>query len=319
MSIPDFESIMRPLLIHLSDGKEHGTEETLDVLAKEFGLTEEERRRLLPSGRQGLFRNRVAWAKFFLKKAGAVETTRRGIYRITDRGLSLLGSTKSIDAAALQQFPEFKAFILSSRRGTLAGENSEAAVVHEMKSGRGKEPPQPPESTYTPEELISLGHSQLAEQLSTELLERIKAASPEFFERLVVELLLALGYGGSRQDAGQIVGRSGDEGIDGVIKEDRLGLDTIYLQAKRWEAPVGRPEIQKFAGALQGQNALKGVFITTSTFTAEAQTFVSALKTKIVLIDGNLLTRLMIEHNVGVTPVASYDIKRIDSDYFSEE
>lgn len=319
MPIPDFESVMRPLLSHLADGKEYGTEETLNVLVREFKLTEEERRQLLPSGRQALFSNRVAWAKFHLKKASVVETSRRGVYRITERGRNLLRSEpERIDMSVLKRFPEYCSFLLSSRRSEdvagLSGERMQAGTGQEVSNG-----PAEFQDRRTPEELIELGYSQLTGQLSAELLDRIKAASPEFFEQVVVELLLALGYGGSRLDAGQVVGRSGDEGIDGVIKEDRLGLDTIYIQAKRWENVVGRPEIQKFAGALQGQRARKGIFITTSSFSKEAISFASSIESKIVLIDGNQLARLMIENNVGITKVAGYEIKRIDSDYFSEE
>lgn len=319
MAIPDFETIMQPLLVHLADGRDHDTEETLNILAQKFSLTEDERRQLLPSGRQALFRNRVAWAKFHLKKAGVVDTSRRGVYRITERGKVLLKSSpERIDVATLQQFEEFRAFLLNERRGeeieTKSGPASKASVAVIGADGSKGAPPH-----FTPEELMAAGHGQITAQLSADLLERIKSASPEFFEQLVVELLLALGYGGSRQDAGQVVGRSGDEGIDGLIKEDRLGLDTIYVQAKRWDSPVGRPEIQKFAGALQGQRARKGIFITTSSFTKEAQTFVATIDSKIVLLDGDQLTRLMIEHNVGVTKVASYEIKRVDSDYFAEE
>jgi restriction system protein len=321
MTIPDFETAMKPLLLHLADGQDHGTDETLNALAKEFRLTDEERRQLLPSGRQALFRNRVAWAKFYLKKAGVVGTSRRGVYHITERGRTLLQSCDDrIDVSVLQQFQEFREFLLGGRR---------SADGEEQPSSSPTSSPSPVEhlllavarhySNYTPEELVAFGHEQLTAQLSAELLDRIKAASPEFFEQLVVELLLALGYGGSRQDAGQIVGRSGDEGIDGVIKEDRLGLDTIYVQAKRWEGTVGRPEIQKFAGALQGQRARKGIFITSSSFTKEAYAFASSIESKISLVDGAMLTRLMIEHSVGVTKVASYDIQRIDSDYFVEE
>lgn len=320
MAIPDFETIMRPLLVHLSDGREHATEETLDALAREFNLTEEEKRQLLPSGRQAQFRNRVAWAKFYLKKAGVVEAPKRGIYRITERGQQLLkGSMARIDVPLLQQFHEFREFILGSRRGEEAERQLGSSSIAHIKSAPTETEIPSPASHYTPEEMIALGHEQLTAQLSAELLENIKSASPAFFERLVVELLLALGYGGSRQDAGQIVGRSGDEGIDGVIKEDRLGLDTIYVQAKRWDGTVGRPEIQKFAGALQGQRARKGIFITSSSFTKEAFAFASSIDSKISLIDGPTLTRLMIERGVGVTKVASYDIQRIDSDYFIEE
>lgn len=289
------------------------------MLAQVFKLTEEERRQLLPSGRQTLFNNRVAWAKFHLKKALVVETPRRGVYRITDRGKELLRSVpERIDISTLKQFPEFRAFILNSRRneevGQLGGENTQVLAGQALSASRLEI-----QTHYTPEELMAQGHSQLTVQLSTELLDRIKSASPAFFEQVVVELLLSLGYGGSRLDAGQVVGRSGDEGIDGVIKEDRLGLDIIYIQAKRWESVVGRPEIQKFAGALQGQRARKGIFITTSSFSKEAISFASSIESKIVLIDGDHLTRLMIENNVGVTKVAGYEIKRIDSDYFGEE
>ncbi|MDO8355155.1 MAG: restriction endonuclease [Nitrospirota bacterium] len=223
-----------------------------------------------------------------------------------------------IDISTLKQFPEFRAFILNSRRneevGQLGGENTQVLAGQALSASRLEI-----QTHYTPEELMAQGHSQLTVQLSTELLDRIKSASPAFFEQVVVELLLSLGYGGSRLDAGQVVGRSGDEGIDGVIKEDRLGLDIIYIQAKRWESVVGRPEIQKFAGALQGQRARKGIFITTSSFSKEAISFASSIESKIVLIDGDHLTRLMIENNVGVTKVAGYEIKRIDSDYFGEE
>ena len=319
MPIPDFESIMQPLLNHLADGKEYGTEETLNVLARVFKLTEEERRQLLPSGRQALFSNRVAWAKFHLKKASVAETSRRGVYRITERGRDLLRSEpERIDMSVLKRFPEYRTFLLSSRKsedvGGLTGERMQTGAGQEVSNG-----PAEFQDRRTPEELIEVGYSQLTGQLSAELLDRIKAASPEFFEQVVVELLLALGYGGSRLDAGQVLGRSGDEGIDGVIKEDRLGLDTIYIQAKRWENVVGRPEIQKFAGALQGQRARKGIFITTSSFSKEAISFASSIESKIVLIDGNQFARLMIENNVGITKVAGYEIKRIDSDYFSEE
>jgi restriction system protein len=319
MSIPDFESIMRPLLNHLSDERDYGTDETLDVLAQIFKLTEDERRQLLPSGRQALFRNRVAWAKFHLKKALVVETSRRGVYRITERGKELLRNVpERIDMSILKQFPEYRAFLLNSRRNEDVGRgSSEGAqtVLGQGILGHSNDT----QDRYTPEELMGLGYSRLNGQLSTELLDRIKAASPEFFEQVVLELLLSLGYGGSRLDAGQVVGRSGDEGIDGLIKEDRLGLDTIYIQAKRWENVVGRPDIQKFAGALQGQRAKKGIFITTSSFSREAQAFASSIESKIVLIDGDQLARLMIENSVGVTRVAAYEIKRIDSDYFTEE
>jgi restriction system protein len=316
MAIPDFESIMRPLLVHLSDSKDHGTQETLDDLANRFGLAESERRQLLPSGTQELFRNRVAWAKFYLKKAGLVENPKRGVYRISQAGKAFLASAgNSISVASLQTIPQFRDFILNSRsKGGDLPDPSLAATLPQttQRSGDGPKP-------LSPEESLEAAHSELTGQLAVELLERIRTASPEFFEHLVLDLLLTLGYGGSRRDAGRTLGRSGDGGVDGMIKEDRLGLDAIYIQAKRWEDPVGRPEVQKFAGALQGQRARKGIFITSSTFTREAAEFVSQIDSKIILIDGTQLTRLMIEHDVGVAKMAVYEVKRVDSDYFTED
>jgi restriction system protein len=319
MAIPDFEGIMRPLLVHLSDGKEHGAPETREELSRTFGLTEEERRQPLPSGKQPLFTNRVAWAKFYLKRAGCVDNPRRGFYRITDRGNQLLKShSGGVDIKVLHQFPEFREFLVNARQG----DASAAAQTPSSSSGAPLAagiPSVTPEHELTPEELLETGHSRLTGQLAVDLLDRIKQSSPEFFEELVIDLLLALGYGGSRRDAGRTVGRTGDGGIDGVISEDRLGLDMIYIQAKRWEGTVGRPELQKFAGALQGQKALKGIFITSSTFTREAVDFARSIGSRIVLIDGEQLSRLMIEHDVGVAVVASYQVKRVDSDYFAEE
>jgi restriction system protein len=318
MAIPDFESIMRPLLVHLADGREHQTQETLDELAGVFALTAEERQELLPSGKQPLFTNRVAWAKFYLKKAGAVDHPRRGMYRITDVGLQLLEQHQNrIDVGVLQSIPSFRDFLLNSRKA-----ETEDGTATDSRA-RGAPPGIPPGSAsaptdLSPEELLELGHSRLHGQLAAELLEVVKQSSPEFFERLVVDLLLALGYGGSRTDAGRTVGMSGDGGIDGIINEDRLGLDVIYIQAKRWEGVVGRPEVQKFAGALQGQRARKGIFITTSEFTRDAIQYVRAIDSKIVLVDGKQLARLMIQHDVGVSRESVYEVKRIDSDYFAE-
>lgn len=313
MPIPDFETILRPFLAHLSDGRDHSIQETLDALAAKFSLTDEERRQLLPSGRQPRFSNRVAWARFYLKKAGAVESPRRGSYRILPRGVELLKSAAQIEVETLQQFPEFREFVLKSRQA----ENSVGSDkdLPAPDKGRGKGPG----TELTPEESLAAAHSRLVGQLAADLLDRIKQSPPEFFERLVVDLLLALNYGGSRRDAGRTVGRSGDGGIDGVINEDRLGLDVIYIQAKRWENTVGRPELQKFAGALQGQRAKKGIFIITSNFSRDARDFVAGIDNKIVLLDGEQVARLMIDHNVGVTTEATYEVKKIDSDYFAED
>lgn len=291
---------MRPLLEHLADGRIPSNRETIDALSKHFQLTDDELAELLPSGQQSVFMNRVAWAKAHLKKAVLLESPSRGLYKITPRGLEALAqSNQQINLKYLKQFEEYS----YGNSG-----NSNAKEKDEQK----------PSDTLTPSEYIETGYQQIRQELEDELLTKIKDSSPAFFEHLVVELLVAMGYGGSRKDAGQTIGRSGDGGIDGVIKEDRLGLDAIYIQAKRWEGVVGRPEIQKFAGALQGQRARKGVFITTSGFTKEAIEYVSMIDNKIVLMGGKELTGLMIDYDVGVSRIASYDVKRIDSDYFEE-
>lgn len=236
-----------------------------------------------------------------MKKAGLVESTRRGYFRITDRGLDVLKQQpEKINAAYLKQFPEFIEFTKKQPESN-------------------QEPEQERDETQTPEEDIEVAYQTIRQGLANELLQIIKNHSPSFFERVVIDLLLKMGYGGTRKDAGQAIGKSGDEGIDGIIKEDRLGLDIVYIQAKRWENAVGRPEIQKFAGALQGQRAKKGIFITTSTFTESAKEYVSRIDSKIVLIDGETLAQLMIDYHIGVTTIASYELKRIDSDYFTEE
>jgi len=302
MAIPDYQSLMLPLLRFLGDKKERSMRETIDALAKEYGLSAEELRELLPSGKQPIFDNRVGWARTYMKKAGLLESTRRGFFRITDRGSKILSQNpKEINVKYLKQFPEFIEFqIIKHER---IGEN------------RADED----EKEKTPEELLETAYQQINDQLVSDLLKQIKAIPPPLFEKIVVELLVAMGYGGTLRDAGQAIGKSGDEGIDGVIKEDRLGLDAIYLQAKKWENTVGRPEIQKFAGALQGQRARKGIFITTSNFSKEAYDYTSRIDTKIVLIDGEQLARYMIDHNIGVSPISKYEIKKIDSDLFSEE
>jgi restriction system protein len=307
MAIPDFQTIMLPLLRHLEDGGgERSNRETLDALSEHFGLTQEERKSLLPSGRAPLFSNRVAWAKVHLKAAGLMESPRRGFYRITPRGRGILGRNPDrVDLRLLRSFPEYQEFRAAKRDPNAAGG---AAGADELRD----------QDELTPEEHLEYGYQKLREGLGGDLLRRVKDASPAFFERLVVELLVAMGYGGSLQDAGRTVGRSGDGGIDGVIKEDRLGLDVIYIQAKRWDSTVGRPELQKFAGALQGQRARKGVFITTSDFSRDAEDFAARIDTRIVLINGVQLSNLMIDHGIGVTAVASYDVRRIDSDYFDE-
>jgi restriction system protein len=304
MTLPDFQSIMLPLLRFLSDGKEHSNQEAVEALVDEFGLTEEDLAEMLPSGTQPMFVNRFGWAKSHMKMAGLVEAPHRAHVKITDRGTALLQTQPDVvSMKTMMAYPEYVDF-RNRKRPDRKDPDSDI---------RGDDA-----DDLTPEEQLESAYGTIRDQLSSELLEKVKDGTPQFFERLVVGLLVAMGYGGSRRDAGRTVGRSGDGGIDGVIKEDRLGLDVIYLQAKRWEGTVGRPEIQKFAGALQGQRAKKGVFITTSSFTKEAEEYANTIETKIVLIDGERLTELMIDHNVGVSPIAAYEITRLDSDYFEE-
>jgi restriction system protein len=303
MAIPDFQTIMLPLLRFAAGGEERSKRESLVALADEFGLTDAERRQLLPSGRQATFDNRAAWALTYLKKAGLLAPTRRAHFRITDRGRAVLAEQpKRVDMKLLERFPEYLEF--RSRRGNAAGDSP--AVVTDTTAEQ------------TPEEAIEAAYQRIRNELADDLLRQIMSCSPAFFEKLVIDLLVRMGYGGTRRDAGQAVGKSGDGGIDGIIKEDRLGLDVIYLQAKRWEDTVGRPEIQKFVGALQGQRAKRGIFITTSSFSKDAVHYTSMIENKVILIDGEMLAKLMIDHGVGVSLVATYEVQRVDADYFAE-
>jgi restriction system protein len=301
MAIPDYQTCMLPLLKFYSDGQEHTFREALEALTKEFHLTDEERREMLPSGQQEVFKNRVGWARTYIKKAALIEAPRRGVNKITQRGMDVLKKKPvKIDVNYLSQFQEFKDF--RTLRHTKIEEEFEI------------EP-----NSKTPEESLESAYQKLRGDLAADLLQRLKTCSPSFFERLVVEVIVKMGYGGTRKDAGKAVGKSGDGGIDGIIKEDKLGLDAIYIQAKRWESTVGRPEIQKFIGALAQQRAKKGLFITTSSFSADAEDSVSRIEAKIVLINGETLAQLMIDNNVGVSTVGTYEMKKVDSDYFSEE
>jgi len=303
MAIPDYQTIMLPLLKFASDEKEHSLNEATEFLADEFQLSEEERRELLPSGTQRLFNNRVAWASTYLRKAGLLESKKRGFFNISERGHEALSKNLDrVDNKYLEQFPEYIEFKTPKKK------------PHKPATG-----PTTPPGESNPEEMLETAYEELQNSLASELLDTIANCSPEFFERLVIDVLIKIGYGGSRKEAGQAIGKSGDEGIDGIIKEDKLGLDIIYIQAKRWENTVGRPEIQKFAGALQGQRARKGIFIATSNFTKDATEFVNHIDNKIILIDGQRLADLMIEHSVGVSIMASYEIKKIDTDYFIED
>jgi restriction system protein len=311
MPIPGYQAFMRPLLELAADGKEHIFRDAVKEMAARFKLTEEDLALLIPSGTQRLLDNRVGWAKSYLVKAELLVAPRRSVFQITDRGREALGSGDSIDSRYLRRFPQFLEFV--------GGRSEEEPPVPASgKSTQTGEPSPAPERT--PEELIETGYRQLQNALASDLLDLVQAAEPVFFERLVVDLLVKMGYGGSLGDAGSAIGKTGDHGIDGIIKEDRLGLDVIYLQAKRWTTgTIGRPEIQQFAGALQGQRARKGVFITTSKFTSEARQYAASIDTRIVLIDGTELAKLMIAHGVGVTTAITYELKRVDSDYFSDE
>jgi len=303
MPIPDFQTIMLPLLQFASDGKEHSIHDATESLAKQFSLSEEDESKLLPSGQQPIFYNRVGWARTYLKKARLVDDPRRGYFRITNRGKEVLQRNPNrIDMKYLREFPEYIEF-----RETTRDESETSQVEDNL-------------DELTPEEALEEAYQKIRDDLSDDVLKAVISSSPGFFEKLVVELLVKMGYGGSRRDAARAVGRSGDEGIDGIIDEDRLGLDTIYIQAKKWkeESAVGRPEIQKFVGALQGQRAKKGIFITTTRFTEEAKKYAANIDTKIVLIDGKRLANLMIDHNVGVSEQTTYEIKSLDSDYFGE-
>lgn len=305
MAIPDYETLMLPLLKRLSDGKVRVLKDVMAELADEFKLSADERAQLLPSGGTLTFASRVGWAKTYMKKAGLLTQPKRGTVEISSLGMDVLKRAPSrIDGRYLEQFPLFLEFKNASNA------RSNSMEVIESPSGA---------HDLTPDEVIEIAYRKSMAALGDDVLERVKSCSPAYFERLVVQLLIKMGYGGSREEAGRAVGKSGDGGIDGIINEDRLGLDAIYVQAKRWEGVVGRPEIMKFVGALAGQRATKGVFITTSGFTQEAKDYAINSQYKVVLIDGPRLADLMIEHDLGVSVAATYQLKRIDSDFFADE
>jgi restriction system protein len=302
MAIPDYQAIMLPLLKHCSDQKEHAVRETEVALAEVMKLSDEEREQKLPSGTQRKFINRVAWAKVYLSKAGLIMSPRRSVYQITQRGLDVLKENPQvINVAYLKRFEEFGEFINPDVNKTVS-ENIPFV-----------------ESSTTPRETLESAYQIIRKQLVQELLEKIKESTPQYFEEIVVELLVKMGYGGSVKDAGQATKYTNDEGVDGIIKEDKLGLDVIYIQAKRYtENSVGRPEIQAFVGALDGKHANKGIFITTSKFADTAIAYVKAISKKVVLIDGEQLANYMIEYSLGVTTTATFELKKIDNDYFGD-
>jgi len=302
MPIPDFQSFFKPLLDIIADENEHSIHEVRDQIAQSMGITEADRAEKLASGTQTKFDNRVAWAKSYFVQARVLESTRRAHFRITNRGRELYQEgLDRIDVRVLNRYPEFVEFHTADRSQSEEQEAQNIIVV------------------ATPEETLQQAYQGIRNQLASDLLERVKANSPEFFERLVVELMVAMGYGGSIEDAGQAIGHTGDEGVDGIIKEDRLGLDVIYIQAKKWEGTVGRPEIQRFVGALHGKRAKKGVFITTGRFSDDARTYIETIDPKVILIDNKALANYMIDFNLGVARASIYEVKRIDSDFFTEE
>lgn len=306
MSIPDYQTIMRPLLEILSDGNEHPLREIKEGLAVHFALTPDERQQMLASGYATLFTDRVSWARYYLQRAGMIQQKRRSVYQLTESGRALLRDIQGriTTAHLMDRSPEFQQWIEGSR-----GVSSQPGTGVESAS----------DQQSTPEETLVEAYQSLRQAVESDLLARLRVCSPTFFEHVVVRVLVAMGYGGSLQDAGRAIGRSGDEGIDGIINEDRLGLDVVYVQAKRWAATIGRPDIQQFAGALAGKRARKGVFITTSGFSGDARSYVSSIEPKIVLISGEQLAAFMFEHNVGVAPASSYEVKKVDADFFDED
>ena len=304
MPIPAFQSLMLPLLEHVGDGAEYTIAGSRDILADLYNLSEEERSRRLPSGAANTFYNRLAWAKTYLERAGLLIKVKRGVFKISTTGIALLrNSPEKIDINYLQRFEAFNEF--RKKTTELNTDNIEPSL--------------PKENEATPEEALDLAYKELRDDLATQLLAQIKSSHPSFFEKLVVDLMLKMGYGGPGDDAGTVTSYGHDAGIDGVINEDTLGLDVIYLQAKRWDNTVGRPEIQKFVGALHGKRAKKGVFLTTSSFSADAIEYARAIDSKVVLIDGLKLSQLLIDFDVGVSTAQTYTIKRIDTDYFEAE
>lgn len=301
MSVPGFQKTLLPILEFVSDGQNHRPADTLAYIQTHFALSDQDLSDRLPNGRTRIM-DRTLWAITYLRQSGLIESVSRGVFRITERGQSLLTEKpKSLTVKDLERYPEYLDF---KNRSRSEGKPQELDTVT---------------TQDTPEEQLQKTYDAIRKRLEVDLLDALKASDPSFFEKVVVRLLVAMGYGGSVEDAGRTTRRTGDDGIDGVIKEDRLGLDLIHIQAKRWATTiVGRPEIQNFAGSLEGQRGRKGVFITTSGFSAEAREYVSRIEKKIVLIDGSELARLCVDFGVGVVNDSSYVIKRLDQDFFEE-
>jgi restriction system protein len=299
MAVPDFQSMMLPFLQFAADGNDHELSAVTEHIAQHFKLTPADREDMVPTGNQSRLGNRVGWCRTHLKQAGLIEYVRRGVFRITERGRQVLAQKPpSINLKFLNQFSEHRDW---------------------FQRPKPKEALQTPVEALTPEERMEDLADDLKQALAAEIIDRVKSMNPFRFERVVLDLLVAMGYGGSRKEAAEIGKGVNDGGIDGLINEDRLGLDRIYVQAKRWQDSVGRPQIQNFVGALAGQHATKGIFITTSDFSSSAIDFAKSVSQRVILIDGQRLAELMIEHNVGVSRAINYEIKRVDSDYFEEE
>jgi restriction system protein len=310
MTIPSHEDAMLPVLQALGNGAAQHRRSIAELMADHFDLSADERTKLLPSGKAPVIRSRTGWALAYMKQAGLVSAPRRGWYQITPLGQQVLAESPArIDNDFLLRFEGFQDWKARSRSGT--AEVGAADVPEESIEGQ-------PAQAIPPDEALDSAYTRLRTAIEAELIDTVSKVTPAFFEQLVIDLLVRMGYGGNRAEAARAIGRSGDGGIDGVIDEDRLGLDSIYVQAKRWEASIGRPEIQKFAGALQGQRATKGIFLTTSTFTREAEEYAQRIGTRIVLIDGRRLAALMFEHDVGVSSKRTYTVKDVDGDYFED-
>ncbi len=302
MAVPKFFEFFEAFLKAVSDGELHSAKDVRNNIANSMKLTEEDVAEMLPSGTQRTFDNRVAWARTYLDKAGLIETPMRGKYHITEEGIRALASNEKIDIAYLEKSEEFKNF------HNVTTQNTSIEIQDEKNE--------------TPLEILESAHKQYLSALASQLMDEVMKLTPVEFERLVVKLLLKMGYGSGIEGAGMVTQASNDGGIDGIIKEDQLGFSHIYIQAKQWalEQIVGKPEIQKFVGALQGQQAQKGLFITTARFSSGAIQYANnLLGVKVVLVDGSALTKLMIKHSVGVSLEQTYEVKKIDSDFFAEE
>ncbi|MBO7209603.1 MAG: restriction endonuclease [Methanobrevibacter sp.] len=300
--IPKFEKFLYPFLLFLKEG-ELTTSQMIEKISLYFELTEEDKQLCTKSGSVTQLRDRVGWSRQYLRRALFIEIPQHGVYRITQRGLDYLNTHTDLTIDDLLEYPEYAAYNTSHKKKS----SSPVVLTHVEVS-----------SELTPTEQLEQAFESISNDLAADLLSKVMEQTPSFFEHLVVDLLVKMGYGGAYSDAAQVTQLTNDEGIDGIIYEDKLGLDKIYLQAKRWTNPVGRPVIQQFAGALVGQNATKGVFITTSSYSKEARNYVAGLHQKIVLIDGSELAKYMIEYNVGVSVKKVYEVKRIDTDYFDE-